>query len=167
MKKERRVLVKQGKGRLIGSTVCLSIAGLISVLNGAWFVFGEHPFHRTGGYSREFGMTEAELNAINPLIADWGRHVSDQVGSVSIGWGLFIVILAIFGVLRRQKLAWLTLWIAGTPTIFYSALGEFIQFRTFDEGSLYSFIVLIFFLVGMLLPITLFMKQRSMSDSGV
>jgi hypothetical protein len=153
---------KQNK-KLVVSGFLLFFAGVISVINGLWFVIGDHPFHREGGYSREFGMTEAQLNAINPQIADWGRHVSDQVGSVSFGWGMFIVVLAVLGILRAQKTAWVTLWLAGTPTLIYSTFGEFLHFGTFDEGSLYSMIVLVLFVTGMIIPSKIFFKQEKKS----
>jgi hypothetical protein len=151
---------------LLPSAICISFAGLVSSVTGAWFIIGAHPFHRDNRFSEEFGMTEAQLNAFNPQIADWGRHVSDQVGSVSFGWGLFLITLALFGVLRGHKPSWIILWIAGIPTSLYSAFGEHIQFGTLDTGTLLSMFVFLLFLVGMLIPTRLFINQRGSTNKN-
>ena len=121
---------------LLVSAIMLTIAGCAAALTGIWFIAGEHPFHRDG-YSEEMGMTKAQLQAINPQIVDWTMHVSDQVGSVSMGWGLFIVVLAWFGVRNGQKVAWYALWIGGAPTLLISSFGEITQFGAVRQsGSL-------------------------------
>lgn len=144
---------------LLVSAIMLTIAGCAAALTGIWFIAGEHPFHRDG-YSEEMGMTKAQLQAINPQIVDWTMHVSDQVGSVSMGWGLFIVVLAWFGVRNGQKVAWYALWIGGAPTLLISSFGEITQFGSLDTGSLLSIFVLALFLTGMLLPIATFLPRK-------
>ncbi|MFQ5941342.1 MAG: hypothetical protein ACE5KA_06570 [Nitrososphaerales archaeon] len=68
------------------STILISIAGLIATVTGIWFIIGDHPFNHEGGFSREFEMMRAELEAINPNLVSWPLHVSDQVGNLSMGW---------------------------------------------------------------------------------
>ena len=151
---------KKKRGLLLISASFLAIAGLLAALTGILFIVGDHPFHREGGFSEEMGMTKTEIEAFNPKIVDWTMHVSDQVGSVSMGWGLFIIVLSWFGIRRENKVAWYALWIAGTPTLFISSFGEIIQFGTFDVGSVLSIGVFILFMIGMLLPIRIFLQPK-------
>lgn len=120
----------------------------------------EHPFNGPDGYADEFGMTKAEVEAVNPHMAEWMIHVSDQVGSASLGWGLFLMSLAVLGIRKGHKVAWWALWIGATPTAAYSAFGEYVMFGTFDAGSLSSLAVLLVFLIGMLLPLGVFRRLR-------
>lgn len=61
------------------------LGGLTAAATGVWFIVGEHPFHRAGGFAKEFGMTKAEVDGFNHEISHWVVHVSDQVGAVSLG----------------------------------------------------------------------------------
>ncbi len=139
------------------AAACIFLAGFVaaaSVL--AIHIATDHPFNGANGYAEEFGMSRLQVDAFNPRLSDWMIHVSDQVGSVSLGWGLFLMSLAWLGIRRGQRMAWWVLWLGGTPTVFYSAFGEHLMFGTWDTGSMLSLIVLIIFLVGMLLPIKVF-----------
>ena len=143
------------------SAVLTLLAGLASVLTVLLIhIPTEHPFNRPNGYAEEFGMTKAEIEAFNPEAAHWMIHVSDQVGSTSLGWGLFLIALALLGIRRGNKTALWALWIGGKPTAAYSAFHEYILFGTFDIGSLLSAMVLFIFLLGMLLPIGIFRQLR-------
>ena len=133
--------------------------GLIAATTGAWFIVGEHPFHRAGGFAKEFGMTRAQVDGFNHEISDWVIHVSDQVGAVSLGWGLFLMTLAASGVRHGQRSAWLALWLGGTPTLVFAAFGELSAFGTLDTGSILSIVVLLLFLMGMLLPARVFLAR--------
>ena len=138
------------------AAVLISLAGLVAAVTGAWFIFGQHPFHRSDGFAKEFGMTQAQIDSFNPEISHWVIHVSDQVGAVSLGWGLFVMCLAAFGVRDGQRSAWLSLWLGGLPTLLFAAFGELSSFGTLDTGSILSLAVLGLFLAGMLLPLRLF-----------
>ena len=129
------------------------LGGLTAAATGAWFIVGEHPFHRAGGYSKELGMTKAEVDGFNHEISHWVIHVSDQVGAVSLGWGLFLMTQAVLGIRRAQRSAWISLWVGGMPTLLFAAFGELSTFGTMDAGSILSLVVLLLFLFGMLLPI--------------
>lgn len=147
---------KKGKGHqriLNWAAIMMIIAGLVAVLNGIWFIVGDHPFYLEKGYAKDFDMTESEVQQFNPQLAKWVMHVSDQVGSVSVGWGLFIITLAWVGIRHGRKWAWNTLWVGGTPTALYASFGELLMFGAMDFGSILSLVVLTIFLVAMLLPI--------------
>jgi hypothetical protein len=137
----------------------VALGGLVSAATGVYFLVGNHPFHRAGEFAEEFGMTRAQVEAVNPEIAHWVMHVSDQVGAVSLGWGLFLVLLAAFGLRLGHRPSWLALWAAGLPTLLFAAFGEVTMFGHLDEGSLLSMGVLVLFLVGMLLPAREFLAR--------
>lgn len=126
------------------------IAGLAAALNGGWFIVGQHPFD-DGGYSEEVDLTREEAREVTPELEDWLLHVSDQTGSVTLGWGLFVMALAIFGLRNGQPYARPTLLIGGLPTLIFSAFGEYVQFGTLDTGTIISMGVLGLFLVGIAL----------------
>lgn len=126
------------------------IAGFTAALNGAWFIVGQHPFD-DGGYSEEVDLTREEAREVNPELEDWLLHVSDQTGSVTVGWGLFVMTLAAFGLRTGQPYARLTLLVGGLPTLLFSAFGEYVQFGTLDTGTMISMVVLGLFLIGLAL----------------
>lgn len=148
--------VKKGKHtqRILNvSALLIFLAGLISAATGIWFIFGDHPFYHQDGMAEDFGMTEAQVHHFNPELANWAVHVSDQIGSLTTGWALFMMILAWFGIRRGHRFSWIAVLIAGMPTMFYSSLGEWIMFGKLDGGSPLAIVVFILFLCGMLLPI--------------
>lgn len=88
---------------------------------------------------------------MTPELADWLLHVSDQVGSVTVGWGLFVVAVAWLEYKRSDRSLQTVLVIGGLPTLLFSAFGEFIHFGTMDTGTMISMGVLTLFLIGILL----------------
>lgn len=124
------------------------IAGLIAVANGLWFIVGNHPFD-DNGYSEEVGLTQGEAHDVTPQLADWLLHVSDQVGSVTVGWGLFVSGLAVLERSRHDHGLQLMLLVGGLPTLVFSAFGEHAQFGTMDTGSIISTGVLVLFVIGL------------------
>lgn len=126
------------------------VAGLAAALNGAWFIVGQHPFN-DDGYSEEVDLTREDAREVTPELEDWLLHVSDQTGSVTVGWGLFVMTVAAFGLRTGQPYARLTLLIGGLPTLLFSAFGEYVQFGTLDTGTMISMGVLGLFLVGLAL----------------
>jgi hypothetical protein len=131
------------------ATILILVAGLTAVANGVWFILGDHPFDGAGGYSDELGMTKTEVDRFNTQISDWVLHVTDQVGAVSLGWGLFLMALAAPAIRQDQRWARRALWLGGAPTLIIAALGEFVQFGTLDVGTIISMTVLVLFLLGM------------------
>ena len=123
------------------------LAGLLAVANGVWFVVGDHPFD-DDGYSEEVDLTREQAADVTPQLADWLLHVSDQVGSVSVGWGLFVSALGLLEHRRHDRALQVVLLVGGLPTLLFSAFGEFAQFGTADTGTLVSMAVLGLFLVG-------------------
>lgn len=124
--------------------------GLIAAAIGAWFVVGSHPFDESAGaYSDEVGLTRDQALAASPTLYTWLLHVSDQTGSVSFGWGMFVMALAVTGL--RQGVGWArnVLWLAAMPTLAFSAFGEWIQFHTVDPGTVSSIAALVLFVAGM------------------
>lgn len=134
---------------MIGAALVF-IAGLVAALNGAWFVIGEHPFD-DDGYSEEVNLTREEARDVDPQLEDWLLHVSDQTGSVTLGWGLFVMALAGLGLRTGQPYARPILLIGGLPTLVFSAFGEYVQFGHLDTGTLISMGVLALFLLGIAL----------------
>jgi hypothetical protein len=127
--------------------VLIALAGTVAVTNGLWFVVGDHPFD-DGGYSEEVDLTHSEAAEVTPDLPDWLLHVSDQVGSVTTGWGLFVVSLAWLEHRRRDRALQTVLLLGGLPTLLFSAFGEHAQFGTVDTGTMLSVLVLGLFLVG-------------------
>jgi hypothetical protein len=123
------------------------VAGLIAIGNGLWFVVGSHPFD-DGGYSEEVDLTRAEAGDVTPELPDWLLHVSDQVGSVTVGWGAFVVGLGVLEHRRRDRALQGLLLIGGLPTLLFSAFGEHVQFGAMDTGSIISTVVLGLFVIG-------------------
>lgn len=126
------------------------VAGLVAGLNGAWFIVGQHPFD-DGGYSEEVDLTREEAREVNPELEDWLLHVSDQTGSVTLGWGLFVMAVAGLGLRTEQPYAWTILLVGGLPTLVISAFGEYVQFGHLDTGTILSMGVLGLFLLGLAL----------------
>lgn len=126
------------------------VAGLAAAVNGAWFVVGQHPFD-DDGYSEEVNLTRDQAREVDPKLEDWLLHVSDQTGSVTVGWGLFVMALAGFGLRTGQSYARTILLIGGLPTLVFSAFGEYVQFGTLDTGTIISMGVLGLFLLGLAL----------------
>lgn len=123
------------------------LAGLVAMANGLWFIVGNHPFD-DGGYSEEVRLTQQEAHDVTPQLADWLLHVSDQVGSVTVGWGLFVIGLAVLESRRHDHGLQLVLLVGGLPTLVFSAFGEHAQFGTMDTGSIISTAVLALFVIG-------------------
>ena len=137
--------------RLVGVGLVF-FCGFIAAAIGAWFVVGSHPFdEQDGAYSDEVGLTRDQALAASPTLHSWLLHVSDQTGSVSFGWGMFVMAIAVTGL--RQGVGWArnVLWIAGTPTLAFSAFGEWIQFHSVDPGTVSSIVALVLFVSGMAL----------------
>lgn len=126
------------------------LAGLAAALNGAWFIVGQHPFD-DDGYSEEVNLTREEARDVDPKLEDWLLHVSDQTGSVTLGWGLFVMALAGIGLRVGQPHARTILLIGGLPTLAFSAFGEYVQFGHMDTGTMISMAVLGLFLLGLAL----------------
>lgn len=135
--------------KMVGVALVFS-AGLVAALNGAWFIVGQHPFD-DGGYSEEVDLTREEAREVSPELEDWLLHVSDQTGSVTVGWGLFVMAIAGFGLRTGQPYARPTLLVGGLPTLIFSAFGEYVQFGHLDTGTLISIGVLGIFLLGIVL----------------
>lgn len=126
------------------------LSGLLAVANGAWFVIGHHPFN-DDGYSEEVDLTRSQARDVNPGLEDWLLHVSDQTGSVTVGWGLFVATLGVVGLPRGESSARIALAVGGLPTLAFSAFGEFIQFGTLDRGTIISITVFALFVLGLAL----------------
>lgn len=126
------------------------IAGFVAALNGAWFVAGQHPFD-DDGYSEEVDLTREEAREVTPELEDWHLHVSDQTGSVTVGWGLFVMALASLGLRTGQPYARPILLLGGLPTLTFSAFGEYVQFGHLNTGTVISIGVLELFLLGIAL----------------
>lgn len=124
------------------------LAGVVAIANGAWFIVGQHPFD-DDGYSEEVDLSREEARQVNPELEDWLLHVSDQTGSVTVGWGLFIVTLGLVGLPSSDRTAQIALLVGGLPTLLFSAFGEFVQFGTLDTGTVISMVVLVLFVLGL------------------
>jgi len=73
----------------------------------------------------------------NTKIYLWAIHTVDQLGSVIMGWGLFIIALTWFGIRNKNKLAWNSSWIGGTPTLLFSALKIIHRYGIYDRCRLF------------------------------
>lgn len=131
------------------AVVLVALTGVVAFANGVYFIVGDHPFNGENDYSEEIAMSKADAEANAPAVADWTMHVSDQVGSVSAGWGLFIIGLAVTGLRRGVPFARNVLWLGGLPTLVFSAFGEWVQFGHVDTGTMMSMIALVLFVTGM------------------
>jgi hypothetical protein len=127
------------------------VAGAVSALTGAWFALADHPFTGPSQFSDEFGMRRAQLDAFNPSISSILVSDSARAGGVSIGWGVFVMVLAWLGLRRREKLALVALWAGGLPALTIAGLAEPVRFRTVEVGSVMSLAVLAVFVLGMAL----------------
>lgn len=143
------------------STILLLFAGLVAALTGIWFIVGDFPFDSETGFSDKMNISKDDLVVFNPKILSWVIHTTDQVGSVSMGWGLFVIALAWFGVRKLKKFAWYALWIGGTPTLLISTLKEIMRYGILDTGSILNMVVFLLFIIGMLLPIKSFMPTKN------
>jgi hypothetical protein len=126
------------------------MAGLLSAATGAWFVLGDHPFTGASQFSDEFGMTKAQIDAFNPAISKAVLADSARAGAVSLGWGMFVMVLAWLGLRNRHRLAFVALWAGGVPALLLSAVAEPMRFGTVEVGSVLSAVVLGVFLLGLL-----------------
>lgn len=124
------------------------LTGLIAAAYGLWFIASDQPFD-SSGYADEFDMQQSEIAAFNPRVASWSIHVQNQIGSLSFGWGIFIMAIAATGLRMNVPWARNVLWICATPTLLYSALHEFIEFGTMDVGTLSAIIAAAVFVLGM------------------
>lgn len=150
----------RGRQRLLdASALTIDLCGLLALGNVAWIVAGGLPFNGPGGFAANFGLTRAQVEAFNPELAWWTVHHYQRLAELSVGWGLFVIALAVGGVRRGQRLAWWALWLGATPTLLSAAFRERIVFGRFDPGSIMSLIVLALFLVGMLLPVRSFVRR--------
>ena len=150
----------RGRQRLLdASAAIISLCGLLALGNAAWIVAGGLPFSGPGGFAPNFGLTRAQVEAFNPELAWWTVHHYQRLAEVSLGWGLFVIVLAVGGIRRGQRLAWWALWLGATPTLLSAAFRERILFGRFDPGSIMSLVVLALFLVGMLLPVRAFARH--------
>jgi hypothetical protein len=57
------------------------------------------------------GLSDRDIRAFNPHLADWAWHESKQAAFDWIPLGAFIAGLAYFGVRKRERWAWLLLTI--------------------------------------------------------
>jgi len=62
------------------------------------------------------GGTIAAVTGIFFVIGDY------QVGRMTMGWGLFVIGLAWFGVRRFNRASWIMLWVVGIPAMIISTL---------------------------------------------
>ena len=127
------------------------VAGLVSAAAGGWFVLADHPFTGPAHYSDEFGMTLAEVDAFNPAISRAVVADSTRAGAVSLGWGMFVMVLAWLGVRRRHRWTVAALWAGGLPALTIAAFAEPLQFRRVEVGSVMAMAVLAVFVVGLVL----------------
>lgn len=135
------------------------ITGLIVLGTGVWFMISDHPFGSmmgdTNGYSEELDLTREEARAVSPGLEAWAIHVSDQVGSLSIGWALFVVALAALDYRRRDHGLQLVLAIGGLPMLAYATFEEFAHFEAiWNPGTLLSILVFPLFIFGLALMYT-------------
>lgn len=150
----------RGPQRLLdASAAIISLCGLLALGNAVWIVAAGLPFNGPGGFASNFGLTRAQVEAFNPELAWWTVHHYQRLAELSVGWGLFVIVLAVGGIRRGQRLAWWALWLGATPTLLSAAFRERIVFGRFDPGSIMSLIVLGLFLVGMLLPVRDFVRR--------
>ena len=126
-------------------------AGLLSAATGAWFVVGDHPFTGPAQFSDEFGMTKAQMDTFNPDISEAVLADSARAGAVSLGWGIFVMVLAWLGLRNRQRWAFAALWAGGVPALLLSAVAEPVRFGTLEIGSVLSAGLLGVFVLGLLL----------------
>jgi len=147
-------LTASAKKTLKTSTVLLMIVGGLSVGTGVWFVVDDFPFTGPNDRSGKYGMTKDEINQFNPFIVTQTLHAWDQVGFLSISYGLFVIGLAYLGIRRGQPIAWIALWLGGTP----AQIGGPIELRYNLEsgdaggGDVLVWLVLALFLAGMIIP---------------
>ena len=147
------------QGLLNASALIVGLCGLLALGNAAWIVAAGLPFGGPGGYAANFGLTRAQVEAFSPELAWWTVHHYQRLAELSVGWGLFVIALAVGGIRRGQRLAWWALWLGATPTLLSAAFRERILFGRFDPGSIMSLVVLALFLVGMLLPVRGFVRH--------
>lgn len=139
------------RARLLGVGLVF-VSGLVASAIGLWFVVGSHPFDEAeGAYSDEVALTRDQALAASPTLYRWLLHVSDQTGSVSFGWGMFVMALAATGLRHGVPWARNVLWLGAMPTLAFSAFGDWIQFHTVDPGTVSSIGALTLFVAGMAL----------------
>lgn len=144
------------------STIILIFAGIVSSGTGIWFIVGDFPFDRTG-FADKMDISKEELLATNPEIVMWATHTTNQLGSVSMGWGLFIIALAWLGIRKNNRYAWYALWVGGVPTLLYSAIKEIVRYGVLDTGSILNITAFLLFFLGMLLPVKSFLGKNDSS----
>lgn len=124
------------------------LTGLIAAAFGVWFAVSDQPFDNAG-YADEFEMNREEIAAFNPRVESWSMHVQNQIGSLTFGWGVLVMGLAVTGLRQGVQWARRLLWFGALPTVLYSALHEFLEFGTIDVGTLSSMFVAAIFVLGM------------------
>jgi hypothetical protein len=133
------------------STAILLVVGSLSVGTGLWFVLDDFPFTGPDDYSAKFGMRKDQMP---PTVVASSLHAWDQVGFLSISYGMFVIALAWFGVRRGNPIAWIGLLLGGTP----AAIGGPIELRynleTGDAGGgdVLVWLVLALFIAALAIP---------------
>lgn len=138
----------------------LTLCGLVSLGNLVWIVYGGLPYSGANGMAPNFGLTRAEVEAFSPRLAWWVVHHYQRLAEVSLGWGLFVLVLAWGGVRRGSRLAWIALAVGGLPTLLSATFRERLLFGQFDPGSLWSLAVLLPFVVALALAAPTTFRQR-------
>ena len=156
------------KALVWASVVILICSGLVAALTGVfWFILADFPFDNSTGYADKMEITRAELMETNPAIVAWAGQTVNQLGSVTMGWGLFIIALAWFGIRKSSKDAWYVLWMGGAPTLLYSSVKEIVRYGWTDTGSVLKLAAFLLFFLGMLLPINSFVGTKGETQVSV
>jgi hypothetical protein len=139
---------------LKASVVLLFVVGGLSVATGAWFVADDFPFTGPDDKSGKFGMTKGQIETFNPHIVSNTLHAWDQVGFLSISYGLFIIGIAHLGIRRGNPVTWVIGWLGGIPAQIGGPIELRYNLETGDagQGDVLVWLVLALFLVAMLLP---------------
>ena len=97
----------------------------------------------------------------NPAIEAWAEQPANQLGSVTMGWGLFIIALAWTGIGKESKGAWYVLWIGGAPTALASSVQKIVRYGWSDSGSTLNLAALSLLCLGLLLPIKSIVRKKA------
>ena len=111
-------------------------------------------------------LTRAQVEAFSPKVAEWMLHISRQTGIMTLSWGIFVVLLAWFGLRRGDVLAWTALWLAGFTPLFLMGLGEAHLVEVFEGGDpfvvfahLLGVAAFLAVLLGLVLPARVFLRK--------
>ena len=148
------------KNTLKFSATLVLLAGFLSLATGIWFLVDDHPFQREFNFLEEVGVSKAQLEELSPNLVPWAMHEVDTIGYMSMGWGLFVMILGWFGIRQVNKVAWWALLIGGAPPLFRGTIAEFVRVGEFDVGIIISSAVAVLYLVGLFLPYKFFFKKE-------